>query len=152
MIFDKELDMKLSGNERYGVTMTPRLWKVLLEYAVNSLSEVMHEEKDQEGNVTKIHYGVERITDPMILKEMQVYQQGMNADRLISYALLIAYVKILQAAGRMRKKLERSNDKLENPSKMVRFKGEDRPLFQNIGRSGNGNMMRANRNPFKNIR
>ena len=152
MIFDKELDMKLSGNERYGVTMTPRLWKVLLEYAVNSLSEVMHEEKDQEGNVTKIHYGVERITDPMILKEMQVYQQGMNADRLISYALLIAYVKILQAAGRMRKKLERSNDKLENPSKMVRFKGEDRPLFQNIGRSGNGNMMSPNRNPFKNIR
>jgi hypothetical protein len=76
----------------------------------------------------------------------------MNADRLISYALLMAFVKILQAAGRMRKKIERSNDKLENPSKFVTFKGGDRPLFQNIGRSGNGNMMRANRNPFKNIR
>jgi hypothetical protein len=152
MIFDKELDVKLSGNERYGITMTPRLWKVLLEYAINSLSEVMHEEKDQEGNITHIHYGVERITDPMILKEMQIYQHGMNADRLISYALLMAFVKILQAAGRMRKKIERSNDKLENPSKFVTFKGGDRPLFQNIGRSGNGNMMRANRNPFKNIR
>lgn len=152
MIFDKELDLKLSGNERYGITMTPRLWKVLLEYAVNSLSEVMHEERDQEGNVTRIHYGVERITDPMILKEMQVYQHGMNADRLISYALLMAFVKILQAAGRMRKKIERSNDKLENPSKFVTFKGADRPLFQNIGRAGNGNMLRANRNPFKNIR
>jgi hypothetical protein len=152
MIFDKELDIKLSGNERYGITMTPRLWKVLLEYAVNSLSEVMYEERDQEGNVTRIHYGVERITDPMILKEMQLYQPGMNADRLISYALLMTFVKILQASGRMRKKIERSDDKLENPSKLVTFKGADRPLFQNIGRAGNGNMLRANRNPFKNIR
>lgn len=152
MIFDKELDIKLSGNERYGITMTPRLWKVLLEYAVNSLSEVMYEERDQEGNVTRIHYGVERITDPMILKEMQLYQPGMNADRLISYALLMTFVKILQASGRMRKKIERSDDKLENPSKLVIFKGADRPLFQNIGRAGNGNMLRANRNPFKNIR
>jgi hypothetical protein len=152
MIFDKELDIKLSGNERYGITMTPRLWKVLLEYAVNSLSEVMYEERDQEGNVTRIHYGVERITDPMILKEMQLYQPGMNADRLISYALLMTFVKILQASGRMRKKIERSDDKLENPSKFVTFKGADRPLFQNIGRAGNGNMLRANRNPFKNIR
>ena len=152
MIFDKELDIKLSGNERYGITMTPRLWKVLLEYAVNSLSEVMYEERDQEGNVTRIHYGVERITDPMILKEMQLYQPGMNADRLISYALLMTFVKILQASGRMRKKIERSDDKLENPSKFVTFKGADKPLFQNIGRAGNGNMLRANRNPFKNIR
>ena len=152
MIFDKELDIKLSGNERYGITMTPRLWKVLLEYAVNSLSEVMYEERDQEGNVTRIHYGVERITDPMILKEMQLYQPGMNADRLISYALLMTFVKILQASGRMRKKIERSDDKLENPSKFVTFKGADKPLFQNIGRAGNGNMLKANRNPFKNIR
>jgi hypothetical protein len=152
MIFDKELDLKLSGNERYGVTMTPRLWKVLLEYAVNSLSEVMHEERDTEGNVTRIHYGVERITDPMILKEMQVYQPGLNADRLISYALLMAYIKILQASGRIKKKIERSNDKLENPSKMVIFKGEDRPMFKNIGRGGNGNMLRQNRSPFKNIK
>jgi len=152
MIFDKELDVKLSGNERYGVTMTPRLWKVLLEYAVNSLSEVMHEERNEEGTVTRIHYGVERITDPMILKEMQVYQPSLNADRLISYALLIAYVKILQASGRMKKKVERTNDKLESPSKMVSFKGGDRPMFKNIGRGGNGNMLQAKRNPFKNIR
>jgi len=43
MIFDKELDVKLSNNEHYNITMTPRLWKVLLEYAINSLSEVMHQ-------------------------------------------------------------------------------------------------------------
>jgi hypothetical protein len=88
----------------------------------------------------------------MILKEMQVYQKGKNVDRLISYALLISLVKIFQAAGRIRKKIERSNNIPDNPEKRVIFKGGDRPLFQNIGRAGNGNMLKANRNPFKNIR
>jgi hypothetical protein len=153
MTFDKEQDLVKKGYQKYGITMTPRLWKVLLEDAINSLSEVLHEERDEEGNVTMIHYGVERITDIMILKEMQIYQQGLNVDRLVSYSLLISYVKILQAAGRMRKrKVERSDDKLENPSKMVTFKGGDRPMFKNIGRQSNGNMIKFKRNPFRNIR
>ena len=152
MLFDKELNVTASGNQKYGITMTPRLQQVIFENAVNSLSEVISEERDTEGNVTRIHYGVERITDIMILKEMQVYQKGKNVDRLISYALLISLVKIFQAAGRIRKKIERSNNIPDNPEKRVIFKGGDRPLFQNIGRAGNGNMLKANRNPFKNIR
>jgi hypothetical protein len=153
MVFDKDLGLIQNGQQKYGITMTVRLWKILLEYAVNSLSEVLYEETDEDGNVTRIHYGVERILDIMTLKEMQVYQPGMNADRLVSYALLMAFVKVQQAAGRIRKKVERTNDTVENPSKMITFKGNDRSIFRNIERGNNGTFRQIRgRSPFRNIK
>jgi hypothetical protein len=152
MLFDKELGVMQNAHQKYGVTMTPRLQKIILEYAVNSLSEVLYEEKDQDGNVTKIHYGVERITDIMLLKEMQLYQPNLNVDRIISYALLMAFVKIQQAAGRIKKEVKRTNELPINPEKRVIFKGGDRQLFKNIGRQSSGAMVKNHRNPFRNIK
>ena len=30
-------------------------------------------------------YGIERIPDPMLLKEMQAYADGLNVDRLVAF-------------------------------------------------------------------
>lgn len=153
MIFDKEIDA-ISGQQKYGVTMTPRLWKTLLEYAVNSLSEVMYEERDPAtGEVIRLHYGVERITDIMLLKEMQAYQHGVNVDRIITYGLLQGLIKAYQAAGRIRKKVERSNKELENPSKMVKFKRGSDPLFRNIERGAQSVLSKMKmRSPYRHIK
>ena len=135
MVFDKELGFVAGGNQPYGIHMTTRLWKMILEDAINSLSEVIHQEEDEHGNITRVHYGVERITDIMVLKEMQAYIQGLNVDRLISYALLISLVKIFQAAGRVRKKVERTTDQLESPSNNSKFISRGANLLNNIGKS-----------------
>lgn len=155
MIFDREMATISGGHQVYGISMTPRLWKKVLEDAINSLSEVLYEEKDENGHVIKVHYGVERITDIMILKEMQLYQPGLNVDRLITYALLISYVKILQAAGMIRKKVDRINENLENPSKSVKLNTEERSMFKNLGHTmGQGQIKQKTipRSPFRNIR
>ena len=156
MLSDKEVSDTQKGYQPYGVTMTTKLWKVLLEYAVNSLSEVLWEDRDKEtGEVTYVHYGVERITDMMLLKEMQKYQPGLNVDRLITYALLQGLIKSFQAQGRIRKKVTRTNDKLENPSKVTILKGggDARQMFKNIGRVGTGQIQTSvRRSPFRNIK
>lgn len=153
MISDKEVSDTQKGHQPYGVTMTTKLWKTLLEYAVNSLSEVLWEDRDPKtGEITLIHYGVERITDIMLLKEMQLYYQGLNVDRIITYALLQGLIKSFQAAGRIKKKVTRTNDKLENPTKITTLKGGDRQIFNHIGRVGTLAMQKMNRSPFKNIR
>ncbi len=152
MTFDKDLDLKTTSREPYGVGMTPRLKQILLSYAVDSLSEVMFEEHDEDGNVTAIKFGVQKITDPMLLKEMQLYQDGLNVDRIISYIILIGWLKSMQASGMIRKKVEKLNNVPINSEKIVIFKGGDRQLFKNIGRQGNGMMMKGKRSAFRNIK
>ncbi len=131
--------------------MTPKLKKILLSYAVDSLSEELFPETDKEGNVVRIHYGVEKIRDLMLLKEMQLYQDGLNVDRIISYIILQGWIKSLQAAGLIRKKVELVNNIPAKSEKVVIFKGQGDQLFRNIGRMGNGQMVRNKRSPFKNI-
>ncbi len=152
MTFDKDLDIATTSREPYGVGMTPKLKKILLSYAVDSLSEVIFEEYDKDGEVTAIHYGVEKITDPMLLKEMQLFQDGLNVDRIISYIILQGWIKSLQASGLIRKKVESVNNIPSKSEKVVIFKGGDRQIFKNIGRQTNGQMMKAKRSAFRNIK
>lgn len=153
MTFDKDLDIATTSREPYGVGMTPKLKKVLLSYAVDSLSEVIFEEFDKDGNIIGIHYGVEKIRDIMLLKEMQQYQEGINVDRIISYIILRGWIKSIQASGLIRrKKIEAVNNTSNKFEKVVLFKGSNDQLFKNIGRVDNGQMIKNHRNPFKNIR
>lgn len=151
MTFDKDLDIATTSREPYGVGMTPKLKKVLLSYAVDSLSEVMFEEKDNDGNVIAIHFGVEKIRDAMLLKEMQLYQDGMNVDRIISYMILQGWINSLKAAGLIRKKIEVVNNIPINSEKVVIFKGAGDQLFKNIGRGGNGQMTKNHRSPYRRL-
>jgi hypothetical protein len=152
MTFDKDLDIATTSREPYGVGMTPKLKKVLLSYAVDSLSEVVFEDRDKDDNVVAIQYGVEKIRDIMLLKEMQLYQDGVNVDRIISYIILQGWIKSLQASGLIRKKVEKVNNNLEKSEKVVVFKGSNNQLFSNIGRGTNGAMSRNRRTPFRNIK
>lgn len=152
MLFDKEMNVVQNSHQPYGVGMTPRLWKQLLDWGIDSLSEVLREEYDEEGNVIKIHYGVERIKDIMLLKEMQAYEDGMNVDRLVTYCILRGWIKSLQAAGLIRKKIERAQQELGNPSDFPIFKEKHDPLYNNIGRGNNGNAVKWKRGGFRNLR
>ncbi|WP_196301242.1 hypothetical protein, partial [Streptococcus pneumoniae] len=85
-------------------TMTTALWQAGIEWAITFISEVTSEEHDEDGNVVRIKYGVERIPDKMLLKEMQDYRPKLNVDRLVSFILLMGLIKVQIAAGLINKK------------------------------------------------
>lgn len=98
MILDKDMDERQTSISDYGVYMTDKLWKDLLEYAINFLSEklgTVNREKSDIAN--KIVYGVERIPFIGLLREMQGYNENGNFDRLKAFAILIGFVKSQEA-------------------------------------------------------
>ena len=47
-----------------------------------------------EESIKKKYYGIRRIPDTMALIEMEAYKPGVNVDRLVSLAALVAFAKI----------------------------------------------------------
>lgn len=141
MVFDKELQNEQKVYDTYGWTKTQALWKVMIEYAVDYLSQVLKEEVLANGNKLKVIYGVTRIPDIMLLKEMQQYQEKGNYDRIIAYTALIAFVEKQKTEYGM-KKITRREDK---PKEVRKISYEDLRGFRprSIGRTS--------RNPFKSI-
>lgn len=138
MIFDKEHENTDDTYKAYGYTMTPALWKKLLQYGIDSLTEEIAVKKKEDGSIEKISYGVERIPFIWLLKEMQNYEDKKNFDRVIAYCALMAFAARQQAVMGVRKKIERTNTQLEDPQKLINLL-HNRTPFRNIGR-GNSNM------------
>lgn len=112
ILFLKDLGANQNVYQEYGWKNTGTLFKTnLLSYAIEYLTESLDTETKPDGTIVKTTYGVERIPDPMILKEMAAYQPGLNVDRLISFSALIAFVAIQKANRGIRRRIE------EDPSK-----------------------------------
>jgi hypothetical protein len=92
---------------------------------------------------------VERIPDPMLLKEMQMYQEGLNVDRLVAFCSLVAFAKVQQSNRGMAKRVEVTNKNLDNSQKFSKLNYSP---FRHIGQSRGGSQMRPSRSAFKNIR
>lgn len=145
MLFDKELDVKQNVHQAFGYTRTPALWKKLLEYGVNYLSEELGEEIDEDGKVTKVKYGVERIPFIWLIREMQGYVNDpkKNFDRIASYCALIAFAKIQEAEQGIKKRVERK----EGSDKKKSYNFDRSSFLKSVGRNGSTGF-RRNNNPF----
>ena len=55
---------------------------------LNITKEELDIETKHDGTIVRTKYGIERIPDPMLLKEMQAYADGVNVDRLVAFAAL----------------------------------------------------------------
>jgi hypothetical protein len=122
----------------------------LLSYAVSFLTEELDHVTKSDGEIVKTVYGVERIPDPMLLKEMQAYRDGLNVDRLVSFAALVAFSKIQHSNRGYARKTEYENANLENSPKISNLKMSP---FRHIGGSKNVSISSGKpRNPFKNFR
>ena len=93
-------------------------------------------------------YGVERIPDIMLMKEMSQYHDGLNVDRLVSFAALVAFVRI-QESNRGYKRIieEQEGSNLDKSQNLLKLKGNP---FSNLG----GAKQRRNkgRRGYKNLR
>lgn len=150
VLFLKELSSN-NGYHEYGWKNTGAMFKTnLIPYGVSFLSEEIDHEMDEDGTVTRIKYGVERIPDIMILKEMKEYRHGLNVDRLIAYCALIAFVRI-QYASRGNVEIHEYDKKLENPLKNVKLIVSP---FRNMGGQQSSILpqYRTQRSAFRNFR
>ena len=152
MVFLKDLGSNNNVFQEYGWKNTGTLFKShLISYAIEFIRESIDEQLDDNGEVTKVTFGVERIPDKMLITEMLQYYPGLNVDRLVSFAALVSFAKMQQAnRGYVkRKEKDKSLESLENSQNL--YKLNMRP-FSNLGRGKTNSTMKKRRSPFKRLK
>lgn len=151
ILFLKDLGSNRTVYQEYGWKNTGTLFKShLISYAIEFIREVIDEELDDEGNVMTQTLGVERIPDPMLIKEMLAYYPGLNVDRLVTFGALVAFAKIQQSNRGYAKRRESEGDSLVNSEKISKLKYTS--AFKNIGRRRSMGGQKIRRSGFKNIK
>jgi hypothetical protein len=151
ILFLKDIGANRNVFQEYGWRNVGTVFKgTILSYGIEFLKEEIDKETKPDGEIVKVIYGVERIPDPMLLKEMQAYQDGLNVDRLVSFCSLIAFAKVQQANRGLTKRVEVTEKKLDNSEKFSKLKLSP---FRHIGTSKRSNGMgKSPRSAFKNLR
>ena len=97
-----------------------------------------------------VTFGVQRIPDIMLLKEMLAYFPGLNVDRLVAFSALIAFAKVQQSNRGYVKRVERDGDNLQKSQNLYKLKYNP---FRNMGRTkGPMNGKKISKKAFKNFR
>jgi hypothetical protein len=153
ILFLKDIGANANVYQDYGWRNTGTLFKShMLSYAIEFLKEELDADVKADGTIVRTSYGVERIPDPMLLKEMMAYRDGVNVDRLVSFAALVAFAKVQQANRGYRKRYEETDQakKLDNSNKFSKLV---RSPFRHLGGGGSAfNGMRVPKQPFRNLR
>jgi hypothetical protein len=151
ILFLKDLGSNKTVFTDYGWKNTGVLFKThLISYAIEYLREETDQEFDDDGNTISSTLGIERIPDPMLLKEMLAYQPGVNVDRLVAFSALIAFAKVQQSNRGFAKRRESELDnKFDNSKNLYKLKYSP---FKNIGRNKKINGKKFKKSAFKNFR
>jgi hypothetical protein len=151
ILFLKDLGANRNVFQQYGWKNVGTLFKGnLLSYGVEFTQEELDHETLPDGTIVKTIYGIERIPDPMLLKEMKDYREGLNVDRLVAFCALVAFAKVQQSNRGLAKRIEYGKENLANPQKISKL---DWGPFRHIGQSKTKPSAYAQpRSPFKNFR
>jgi len=153
IMFLKDLGANKNVFQEYGWKNTGTLFKAhLLSYTIEYTKEEIDVETKEDGTIVKKTYGIERIPDPMLIKEMREYADGVNVDRLVSFAALVAFMRIQESNRGYRKRtiMDDTAKKLQKSENLYKLKSSP---FKHIGNKYN--KFKSNsfkRSPFKNIK
>jgi len=153
IMFLKDLGANKNVFQEYGWKNTGTLFKShLLSYGIEFVREELDQETKADGTVVRTTYGIERIPDPMLIKEMQEYADGVNVDRLVSFVALVSFMRIQESNRGYTKQIIRDDaaKKLQKSENL--FKLNSSP-FRHMGRKRktvNGKSVK--RSAFKNIK
>ena len=152
IMFLKDLGSNNNVFQEYGWKNTGTLFKAhLLSYAIEYTKEELDQEVKPDGTVVKTVYGIERIPDPMLIKEMREYSEGVNVDRLVSFAALVGFMKIQQSnRGYLRRAI--MDDAAKNLQKSENLFKLNRSPFRHVGGNRVSNRTDSNRSAFKNLK
>lgn len=151
IMFLKNIGANKTVYQDYGWKNTGTLFKNhMISYAIEFLKEQMDMEHDENGDVSRIIYGVERIPDIMLMKEMAQYHDGLNVDRLVAFAALVSFVRV-QESNRGYKRVieERHGPHLDKSQDFSILK---KSPFSNIGKKKKTSKGGKPRNAFRNIK
>jgi hypothetical protein len=152
ILFLKDLGSNRTVYQEYGWKNTGTLFKShLISYAIEFLREEIDVETDQDGNVLSTTLGIERIPDPMLLKEMLAYYPGLNVDRLVAFSALVAFAKIQESnRGYLKRKESETDISLDNSKNLYKLKYSP---FKNLGRGKTSiGGKKIKRSAYKNFR
>jgi hypothetical protein len=151
ILFLKDIGANRNVFQEYGWRNVGTIFKgTILSYGIEFLKEELDYETLPDGTIVKTIYGVERIPDPMLLKEMQAYREGLNVDRIVAFCSLIAFAKIQQSNRGLSKRIEVTKDNLENSEKSYKLKLNP---FRHMGQSSTvRSKYNKPRSAFKNIK
>jgi len=152
IMFLKDLGANANVFQEYGWKNTGVLFKQhLLNYAIEYTKEELDVETKSDGTIVRTKYGIERIPDPMLLKEMQAYTDGLNVDRMVAFCALVAFMRI-QQANRGFNKVTIMDESAKNLQKSENlFKLTSSP-FRHMGKSGYTGLQGSKRSAFKNLK
>lgn len=151
LVFNKDMKGISETYQEYGWQNSKPVFQHLLSYGIDFLKEVIDETEIKKDGIiqdTIKTYGIERIPDIMLLREMADYRDGEgNYDRLVAYCALVAFAKIQQANLGFIRKVERKDMNLEKSDKFRKFimDGNPRP-------NSRPNPYQKPSNPFKHFR
>lgn len=151
ILFLKELSSNTNVFQEYGWRNVGTLFKTnLISYAIQFLEEELDQETMADGTIVKQTYGIERIPDIMLLKEMAAYREGLNVDRLVAFCALVAFAKVQESNRGYSKRIERDDSNLDKSNKNTKLRVSP---FRHMGNENSSSTaLRKPRNPFKNIR
>ncbi|MCX6195495.1 MAG: hypothetical protein NTY55_02430 [Flavobacteriia bacterium] len=152
IMFLKDLGANANVFQEYGWKNTGTLFKAhLLSYAIEYTKEEIDHETKPDGTIVRTKYGIERIPDIMLLKEMRAYSDGVNVDRLVSFAALVGFMRIQQSNRGYTKRVI-MDDAAKNLQKSQNLFKRSYSPFRHVGGSGTGINQKLNRSPFKNLK
>lgn len=138
IVFLKDIGANKSVYQEYGWKNTGTIFKShLLSYLISWLTEEINIETREDGTIVSKSYGIERVPDMMALIEMEQYRPGVNVDRLVSLAALIAFAKVQQSNrgyskrvdDERTKNLQKSDNLYKLNSSPFRHMGNNRSAF-----------------------
>jgi hypothetical protein len=152
IMFLKDLQANANVFQEYGWKNTGILFKShLISYAIEYVREEIDTITKEDGTIVKTTYGVERIKDPMLIKEMLAYVEGLNVDRMVAFCALVAFMRIQESnRGFIKKTI--MDDAAKNLQKSDNlFKLSVSP-FRHMGKGRLANGQGYKRSPFKNFK
>ena len=153
IMFLKDLGANASVYQEYGWKNTGVLFKNhLLNYAIEYTKEELDTVTKADGTILKTKYGIERIPDIMLIKEMAAYSEGVNVDRMVAFSALVAFMRIQQSNRGYAKRVI-MDDAAKNLDKSSNLYILNNSPFRHMGRSNSSlGGQNIKRTPFKNIK
>jgi len=153
IMFLKDLGANKNVYQEYGWKNTGTMFKAhMLSYAIEYIREELDQETKEDGTVVKTTYGIERIPDPMLIKEMQEYADGVNVDRLVSFVALVSFMRIQESNRGYTKQIIRDDaaKKLQKSENLFNLNSSP---FRHMGRKNKTSRGKGfKKSAFKNIK
>ena len=152
ILFLKDLQANANVFQEYGWKNTGILFKShLISYAIEYIREELDVTTKEDGTIVRTTYGVERIKDPMLIKEMKEYVEGLNVDRLVAFCALVAFMKIQESNRGFVKRtvMDDAAKKLQKSENLYKLNSSP---FRHMGKGNLSNGQQYKRSPFKNFK